>query len=162
MLAAAFVLTAVAVVALGALWAWAPGRNDELKAIVEEVWLAGASSNDCEWGSSSFESEPRSWYGCWQYVAGSLGDTGRVVQRRLESSGFRVHREPVRDKRVVSLTGARGTDVVCVDVLAPGFQVGRNSAPQEIDPSPGQVFVDIWTVEPSGPRCAALPAFPDE
>jgi hypothetical protein len=151
--------------AIQVLWAWGPGRNDDLKAIVEEVWLPGATSDDCEWGSSSFESEPKSWYGCWQYVSDSLAQTSRVVKQRLASRGFRIRIENPPDNRVVALVGTRGADVVCIDVLAPGFRAGRNTAPQEINPSPGQVFVDIWIVEPSatsGPRCAALPSFPDE
>jgi hypothetical protein len=160
--AAAAAVIALVVALVVVVFVWAPGRNDHLKALVDEVALPGASSLDCEWGASSYDSEPRSWYGCWQYVPDSLGHAGRAVLDRLAARGFTVSLAVPHDGHAVRLTGRRGADVVCVDVLERGFANGRNTAPEEIDPSPGEVFVDIWTVEPRAPgqpRCGALPAF---
>ncbi len=63
----------VCVIAVGALLGLSgctPGANDQLKRVVEAALLPGMDSSSCEWGASSFENEPSSWYGCWDYVSG--------------------------------------------------------------------------------------------
>lgn len=160
------VSAAVACSALGFLAGCAPGSNGELRALIEEASFPESSSLDCEWGSSDFDHEPRSWYGCWDYVPGNLQRVSRTLRSRLAAQGFTVSsRAAVRS---VQLTGVRGADTLCVDVLARGFARGRNTSPSEVDISPGEIFVDIWTTEPrespgaaAGPACSGLPAFPE-
>jgi hypothetical protein len=157
-------LAASLLIAFGVLAGCAPGVNDELRALIEEVELETASSSDCEWGSSSYENDPESWYGCWDYAPGSLSSVSESLRKRLTARGFRVSGR-VRQARI-ELTGVRGTHAVCVDVLARGFVRGRNTRAEEVEISPGEVFVDIWTTEPrpssARPRCAELPPWPDE
>ena len=150
----------VAVVGLASGCALSP--NGDLKALVGEAGFAGSSPYGCKWGSSNFPNEPKSWYGCWDYVPGRLGRVSRVVGARLVAHGFRV--TAARGFLSVYLTAVRGTDTLCVDVLAPGFVHGRNTDPFEVNPGAREVFVDVWAVEPRGAtaRCAALPPGPDD
>jgi hypothetical protein len=145
----------------------APGANSELRALVEEASLPASSSYDCEWGSSSFDHEPKSWYGCWAYVPGTLESVSRTVRKRLIARRFGVSSENA--EMTVELIATRGGRTICVDVLARGFVRGRNTFPSEVDIDAGEVFVDIWTVEPresssaaSRPQCAELPRWPDQ
>jgi hypothetical protein len=157
--AAAFVLLVSAVTLLGPSGC-APGANAELKGVVEEAILPGMDASSCEWGSSTYPSEPKSWYGCWDYVRGDAAHVGKKVRSRLRSQGFDV--STGRTELTVELTAVRGSQTVCVDVLAPGFVDGRNTSPEEIDLDRGEVFVDVWMVEPRDGRaggCAALPAW---
>ena len=137
--------------------------NEALKAVVEASLLPGMARDSCEWGSSTYENEPKSWYGCWGYVSGDLSRVGRAVESGLRSQGFDVSTN--RTDFTFELTAVRAAETVCVDVLAPGFSDGRNTDPDEIDPDAGEVFVDVWTAEPrdggSG-LCDELPAWEDE
>ena len=138
----------------------APGANGELKRAVEEALLPGMDSSSCEWGASSYENEPKSWYGCWGYVPGNLVGVGGTIQSRLSSHGFDVSTNATGS--TVEVTAVRGSETVCVDVLAPGFLDGRNTSPEEINPDPGEVFVDVWMAEPRDgtvAACAELPAW---
>jgi hypothetical protein len=160
---------AAAIVFLGAvaiLGGCAPGANDELLAPIEDVALPD-SPLGCEWGSSSFEHEPKSWVGCWEEVPGKLAPVSRRLRSRLEAQGFDVSSR--RSTRSVELTGVRGDVMLCVDVHAAGFVRGRNTAPSDVEISPGEVFVDIWAAEarespsPAGDaRCAELPPSPED
>jgi len=137
-----------------------PGANDELKGAVEEALLPGMDPGSCEWGSSTYENEPKSWYGCWDYVSGDPAGVGDTVQSRLSSLGFEVSRDDA--DLTVELTGVRHSGTVCVDVLAPGVVSGRNTSPEEINPDPGEVFVDVWTAhlrDGATDPCAELPAW---
>lgn len=139
------------------------GPNQKLKGIVDGVLLPGMDKSQCEWGSSSHENEPKSWYGCWDYVSGDPVRISKKVQSRLRSRGFDVSGIPAH--LAVQFTAVRNGKTVCVDVLAPGFTDGRNTSPEEINPGPRDVFVDVWMVEPRdrtyGP-CNDLPAWPEE
>lgn len=160
------VFAAVLVAVLGLLTGCSLEPDGRLRALVKEAGFVHSGSLDCEWGSSSFENEPKAWYGCWDYVPGTVQGVGRAVRSRLDAHGFEVSSQ--RDVGSVQLTAVRGADTVCVDVLARGFARGRNTVAWEIDIAAGEVFVDIWTTEPresvglpAGSRCAALPQFPD-
>ena len=132
------------------------------KATIETVLLPGMDKNSCEWGSSGYENEPKAWYGCWDYVRGTPRRVSRVVRRRLVAHGFRV--TSTRGFRSVYLTAVRGSDTLCVDVLARGFRRGRNTRPSEVNPGRREVFVDIWAVEPRASTipCSALAPWADE
>ena len=138
----------------------APFQDEELRALVGEAAPAG-SSLDCEWGSSSFEGEPDAWVGCWDYVPGSLRRAAQAVESRLSSRGFTISRQDAPN--MVQLTAVRASDALCVDLLA-GSASGRNTHSDEINPSPGEVFVDIWAAKPAtlARECKELPAAPEE
>jgi hypothetical protein len=139
------------------------GPNTELKRGVDAVLLPGMNKSKCEWGSSSHENEPKSWYGCWDYVSGDPVRISKTVQSRLRSRGFDVSGIPAH--LAVQFTAVRNGKTVCVDVLAPGFTYGRNTSPEEINPGPRDVFVDVWMVEPrdrTHDPCNELPAWPEE
>ena len=152
------------VAAIGAVAGCAPGASDELRALVDEVTVRG-DWHGCEWGSSSFDSEPKSCYGCWDYVPGSLESVALEIYYGLDKRGFAV--KAGRDARSVRLTAARRAQTLCVDVLAPGFARGRNTAPSEVHIPPTEVFVDVWAAEPraagtaTARACAELPAAPE-
>ena len=138
--------------ALLALTGCAPGADGELRALIDEVALPQSSNFACEWGASSFESEPRSWYGCWDYVSDNRDRVSYRLRMRLAAAGFDV---AVRaNGPSAELTGIRGLKTVCVDVLPRGFAHGRNTAPSEVEIDAGEVFVDMWTVEWDAPRRA--------
>ena len=158
--AAAFLLVALG----GLLTGCSLAPNAKLRVLVREAAFANSSSLDCEWGSSNFENEPKSWYGCWDYVPGRLETVSRALRSRLAAQRFELSSQ--KDVRSIQLTAVRGADIVCVDVLAQGFVRGRNTAPSEVDIPVGEIFVDIWTTEPresarapASPACAALPQF---
>jgi hypothetical protein len=139
--------------------------NTELKRVVDAVLLPGMDKgpSQCEWGSSNHENEPKSWFGCWDYVSGDPVRISKTVQSRLRSRGFAVSGIPAH--LAVHFTAVRKGTTVCVDVLAPGFLDGRNTDPDEINPDPGDVFVDVWMVEPrhrTDDPCSGLPAWPEE
>ena len=132
--------------------------NPRLARVVESVLLPGMDRSSCEWGSSTHSTEPRSWHGCWDYVPDDLRRVGKRVDARLDSQGFRVSQTST--DRTIAFTAVRKSETVCVDVLAPGFIDGRNTSPSEINPDPGDVFVDVWMVERrdrSQDPCGELP-----
>lgn len=142
----------------GSACSW--GQNEDLKIAVEQALLPGMDRQSCEWGASSFEAEPKSWYGCWDYVRGDEASVAESVSSQLADNGFDVTEET--GTRTVELTAVRGSDTVCVDVLAPGFERGRNTLAREVNPDAGEVFVDVWTVErrnARSKRCAELPGW---
>jgi hypothetical protein len=94
--------------------------NPRLRGVVEAVLLPGMDKNSCEWGSSTEPTDPKSWVGCWDYVAGDLRRVGNRVNARFESEGFRVSR--TRTDRTIEFTALRKSETVCVDVLAPGLR----------------------------------------
>jgi hypothetical protein len=154
------------IAALAVLSGCAIVPNGDLRKLVKAAAPAG-SSLECEWGSSGFEQEPKSWYGCWVHDSGGLQRVSRAVKSRLAEQGFVVSSRG--DALTVQLTGLRGGRVVCVDVLAPGFSSGRNTSASEIRLSPGEILVDVWATEPreapvgaADPPCTAMPASPDE
>jgi hypothetical protein len=154
------------VAALSVLSGCAFGANGELRTLVEAA-APPQSSVECEWGSSSFEQEPKSWYGCLAHESGQLQRVARTVESRLAGQGFVVSSRT--EGLTVQMTGVREARIVCVDVLAPGFTDGRNTSASEVDLSHGDILVDIWATEPreapvgaAAPACAPLPAWPDE
>lgn len=136
------------------------GVNRDLRALVEEAGLRPTDTLGCEWGSSDYEGEPDSWYGCWDYVRGDVRHVSRALRAHLTEGGFAVSSRQGPDARY--LTATRGSATLCVDVLARNFVSARNTAPAEVNISRGEVFVDAWAYEgaqSAGGACAALPAF---
>ena len=140
--------------------------DPELRALVGTAVPPGAPIA-CEWGSSSYGNQSTSWLGCWTYVPGAPESVARSVRSRLVAQGFVV--SLLTSDLAVELTATRGTDTLCVDVLAPGFSHGRNTLAAEVDPVAGEVFLDIWSAKhkeavPGADyrHCYPLPALLDE
>ena len=153
-------LLACALVALLATGCSA-GVNKDLRALVAEAGLPPTDTLGCELGSSDSEGEPDSWYGCWDYVRGDLRHVSRAMRAHLTDGGFTVSSR--RGPDATYLTATRGSDTLCVDVLARSFVSARNTAPAEVNITHGEVFVDAWTYEGAGSaggaHCEALPVF---
>ena len=140
------------------------GADEDLKRVVEAAFPPGmeSSTDNCEWGVSTYEHEPKSWYGCWGYSSGDFVLVAATIAAQLSRRDFAVTAN--RNGRTVELTGIIGAETVCVDVLGSGFSYGRNTSPVEIRLGPGDVFVDVWSVErrsAGGAACADLPAWQD-
>jgi hypothetical protein len=123
----------------------APGANGELRGLVEELVPAKRSMLECEWGSSSYVSDPKSYYGCFYFVPGKLERVSRRLASRLAAHGFAVSCSS--GVQSVRLTGLRGENTVYVDLLADGFEHGSNVSPSDVDIPAGQVFLDISAQE---------------
>jgi hypothetical protein len=61
---------------------------------------------------------------------------------------------------MMALKATRDGKIVCVDVLERGAVQGRNTSAAEIDPDPGESFLDIWAARPAS--CARLPDSADD
>jgi hypothetical protein len=138
------------------------GANEELKRVVEGAFPPGmeSSMDSCEWGSSTYEHQPKSWYGCWGYSSGDFVRVAATIAAQLSRRDFAVTAS--RKGRRVELTGVLGAETVCVDVLGPGSTDGRNTSQAEIRLGPGDFFVDVWSIElrdGGDAACADLPAW---
>ncbi len=138
------------------------GANEDLKRVVEAAFPPSmeSSTDNCEWGVSTYEHEPKSWYGCWGHSSGDFVRIAATIAAQLSRHDFAVTAN--RNGRTVELTGVLGAETVCIDVLGSGFSYGRNTSPVEIRLGPGEVFVDVWSVElrgGGGVACAELPAW---
>jgi hypothetical protein len=138
-----------AVVAVAALAGCAPGANDELKALVEEVVPANRETAECDW---SFGTGPDR-YGCIYFVHGSFAQAKRAVLARLEARQF------VSTCRVVGnrfkITAARDDALVLADVVRGTLVLPRNvnDSDEGYEIRAGEVAVDIRADE--GGRRAA-------
>jgi hypothetical protein len=135
----------------------APGANGDLRSVVEEASLPGISESACEWGSSSFDADPKSWYGCWADVPWTVKRTTRTVRARLVARGYRV--ESARGPGATYFTAVRGAHTLCVDVLGPRWARARNTYVEQVVVAAGHAFVDVWAVDgrPGQKRCPFLP-----
>jgi hypothetical protein len=154
-------LALAATAALAALAAGcAPFQDKHLRALVGEAAPPGASLA-CEWGKSSYDTEPDAWVGCWRYVRGRSPQVADRVASHLKRRGFAVVGE--RAPHMVALKATRAGEIVCIDILEQGAVEGRNTSPAEIDPAAGESFLDIWAERPASfaAHCAPLPASPE-
>ena len=144
--------------AAAALVGCSPGADRELRYLVEDAEPAAGRSLGCEWGREWGTDAAGTYYGCWREVSGTLADVAGTMQARLTERGYAV--APEEAPLQISLTATRGTDTMCVDVLAPGFTQGRNTLASDLDIPPGRLLVDLWISrggDSSVPPCAALP-----
>jgi hypothetical protein len=136
---------ALACLAVALLAGCAPGANGELRGLVEELAPANRSMVECEWGSSSYVSDPKSYYGCQYFVPGKLELVSRGLASRLAARGFAVSCKS--GIHSIKLTGARGQNTIYADILADGFEFASNVSPSDVDIPAGDVFLDIWALE---------------
>jgi hypothetical protein len=112
-------LLLVAVALGGFLLVRAMWPNGELKAAVESVAPERHDTLECSWGSSSFEDEADSYYGCTYFAPGKLRQVARILAARAARNGFAVTCHTGR--RLVAVTATRGATTVYADVRTPGF-----------------------------------------
>ncbi len=67
----------------------APGANEELRALVDDVAPAEGEIVECTWGTN-WGSESGSHYGCFYVVRGTLRPVAKAVLTRVAARGFTV------------------------------------------------------------------------
>jgi hypothetical protein len=122
----------------------APGANEELRGLVDEVAPAERSMLECNWGTN-WGSESGSYYGCSYFVPGRLKRVGQAVLNRMAARGFTVTCRV--DAHAIELTGARDGTMFYADILANGFIHGRNVEAADVDIPRGHVLVEIAAIE---------------
>jgi hypothetical protein len=129
----------------------------ELKDAVESVAPARHDTLGCSWGSSSFEGESNSYYGCTYFARGKLRRVARTLAARAVRAGFAVSCQTGR--RLIAVTATRGATTVYADVRTPGFAVFRTHhltapadptdptadviASSDVDIPPRSVLIDV-------------------
>jgi hypothetical protein len=138
----------------------APGANDELRKLVDDVAPAERSTVGCEWESNWGSAEVKSSYGCSWHVAGTIARVGRPIVSRLVANGFKVY--CTGGEGSFEVRASRGKIGVVVEVIAENFRSQTISA-EDLDIPRGHVLVSIGAAEakspaPAGPqryRCVA-------
>jgi hypothetical protein len=148
-LAAAFVLAGCA-----------PGANDELRTLVDDIAPAQKSAVGCEWETNWGSVEVKSFYGCSWHVPGTIARVGRPIVSRLVANGFTVY--CTGGAGSFEVKASRGKTGVVVEVIAESSGSQAISA-RDLDIPRGHVLVSIGAAEakseaPAGPpryRCVA-------
>ena len=155
-------IAAVAVLAAASLLTGcAPGANDELRSMVEEIAPASKSMVGCQWQSNWGSAEVKSFYGCMWYVPGTIPRVGRPIVSRAIANGFKVYCDGTA--KTFEASGAHGTKALSIEVLADGFPSSENISAEDVDIPPGHVLVGIAVAElkadaprgDPGTRCVA-------
>jgi hypothetical protein len=141
----------------------APGSNDELRGLVDDVRPANGEMLECNWGTN-WGAESGSYYNCFYIVPGKVDKVGRDVLDRIAALGFTVTCRT--DAHTVELIGARGGTMFYADVLGNGFVHGRNVDESDVDLPPGSVLVELAAFEDDagiqpGRLCALARSFTD-
>lgn len=124
--------------------ACAPGANEELRALVDDVAPAERSMLECNWGTNR-GSESGSYYGCFYFVPGRLKQVGQAVLDRVAAYGFTVTCRV--DSHSIELTGSRDGTMFYADILATGFVHSHNVDAADVDIPKGHVLVEIAAIE---------------
>lgn len=135
-------LTFVTAVAL--LAGCAPGANDELRGVVDEVRPPEGNMLECNWGTS-WGDESGSYYDCFYLVPGKLRNVGQAVLTRLAERGFIVTCR--MDAHTIELIGTREGTMFYADILAKGFVHGRNVDESDVDVPKGHVLIEVAAIE---------------
>lgn len=122
----------------------APGANDELQGLVDEVAPVEGEMIECNWGTT-WGDDSGSYYDCFYLVPGSLKDVGRAVLDRLAERGFIVTCR--MDSHTIELIGARDETMFYADILARGFVHGRNIEESDVDVPRGHVLIEVAAFE---------------
>jgi hypothetical protein len=139
-IAALALLTAVSL-----LTGCAPGANDELRSLVDEIAPTGRSTVGCQWQSNWGSAEVKSYYGCMWYVPGTIPRVGRPIVSRAIANGFTVFCDG--SAKTFEASGAQGKKALSIEVLADGFVTSENVSAEDVDIPPGHVLVGIAVAE---------------
>jgi hypothetical protein len=123
----------------------APGANDELRSLVDEIAPADRSTVGCEWQSTWGSTDVKSYYGCSWYVPGTIPRVGRPIISRAIANGFTVYCDG--GAKTFEAQGARGKKALAVEVLAPGFVSSEMISAADVDIPVGHVLVAIGAAE---------------
>lgn len=106
----------------------APGADEELRTLVEDMTPADREMVECNWGRNWGDGGPDRYYGCAYFVRGTARVVSLDVYTRLEAMGFVVGCE--RRAGSLWLTAVRGPTLVqgavhprAVDVAIPSGHV---------------------------------------
>jgi hypothetical protein len=132
----------VLVIAASLLAGCAPGADDELRGLVDETAPDKRDMVECAWGSSSFEGEPKAYYGCSWYVPGDLAHVSFALQKRLAGGGLGLSCREGLQSFGFTLDSETNT-VVYAEVHGEGSRGGLFVAPGDYDIPPGHVLVEI-------------------
>ena len=141
----ALVLTVLAAASLGT--GCAPGRDEELRDLVETIAPADKKMVGCgwekRWGGAS---QVKAYYACSWLVRGTIARVGKPLVSRAIDQGFTVYCDGKKSQFEAS--GAHGKQALSMLVLAPGFSGAQAiSAAQGSDIPRGQVLVAIAAVK---------------
>jgi hypothetical protein len=139
----------------------APGANDELRSLVDEIAPADRSTVGCEWESNWGSADVKSSYACSWYVPGTIASVGRPIVSRAVANGFTVYCDG--GAKHFEVAGASGKKALVVEVLADGFVSSETVSSEDVDIPPGHVLVAIGAAElkarpprgDPGSRCVA-------
>jgi hypothetical protein len=137
------VLACIAATAM--LTGCAPGANDELRSLVDEIAPAKRKMKGCEWQTIRGAAEAKSYYACTWYVPGTMARVGRPIISRAIANGFTVYCEGAGE--AFEAQGSRGKTGLVVIVLGPGFVSTETISADDVDIPAGHVLVTIGAVE---------------
>lgn len=138
-------LAVVPLLAAGLLTACAPGRNDELRSLVDDIAPAQKEMVGCEWESTwGGSSNVKSYYGCAWVVPGTIARVGRPLVSRAVANGFTVYCRGA--DKTFEVIAARGKKGLAMEVIAPRAGSANISAGQDDIPR-GHVLVRIGAAE---------------
>jgi hypothetical protein len=123
----------------------APGANDELRSLVDDIAPSGRSTVGCEWESNWGSADVKSYYGCTWYVPGTIARVGRPLVSRAIAKGFTVYCDG--GAKTFEIAGVQGKKALAVEVLADGFVSSEIVAADAVDIPPGHVLVAIGAAE---------------
>jgi hypothetical protein len=124
----------------------APGANDELRSLVDEIAPADRDTVGCEWESNWGSADVKSYYGCAWYVPGTIARVGRPLVSRAIAKGFTVYCEG--GEKAFEIAGVQGKKGLRVIVVAHGFVSSEQLVVDDAgDIPPGHVLVSIGAAE---------------
>jgi hypothetical protein len=124
----------------------APGRNEELETLVDDVAPARRDTVSCEWESRwGGSGGTKSAYACIWYVPGTIARVGKPIVARAVANGFAVYCNGADGSFEVG--AMRGKQVISARVLARGFRETPAISEKDVDIPPGHVLVAIGAFE---------------
>lgn len=120
----------------------APGRDDELRKLVDDVAPAQKSMVSCEWESNwGNATDVKSYYGCAWTVRGTIARVGRPLVSRAVAHDFTVYCRGA--DKVFELIAARGKTGLAMQILAPGHARTASISVEDDQIPKGHVLVRI-------------------
>jgi hypothetical protein len=120
----------------------APGADDELRGLVDDLAPAEKEMVSCEWESTwGGSSGVKSYYGCAWLVRGTIRRVGRPLVSRAVGNGFTVYCRGADN--TFEVIAARGKKGLAMEVIAPGHARSSNISAEQDDIPRGHVLVRI-------------------